>query len=179
MANCYFGANESGGHITKDFYLVGWDETDWKVIRSKDGYNAFPKNPLIDHSVFAVGNNNDFIIIKQHPHLDKALAARLGIGVNSNWNGEIKNLADTIFLKNGDKIYRVNDKYYHTNTDWTDPDSLKPYKRITNYYIIDLRYSDEGYKLYKFNNENEFNATRQALEVPADLTFTFLDRKNE
>jgi hypothetical protein len=68
LTSCYFGANESGGKITKNFHLIGWDEKDWQIVYNatdNDIYN--PEKIIIRHDVFAVGHNDDFIIAKQHP----------------------------------------------------------------------------------------------------------------
>ena len=67
LTSCYFGANESGEEIINDFYLARWDQNTW-ISYSKDSDSIFePKKIVIGHNVFAVGNNNDFIVAKQHP----------------------------------------------------------------------------------------------------------------
>lgn len=53
--------------IMKDFYLVGWDERDWIAYSTSDDSIYETEKIIIGHDVFAVGNNNDFIIVKQHP----------------------------------------------------------------------------------------------------------------
>lgn len=71
LTSCYFGANELSNKITKDFYLAKWDENTW-IAHSKDGDSIYePEKIIIGHNVFAVGNNNDFIIGKQHPCQNK------------------------------------------------------------------------------------------------------------
>lgn len=67
FTSCYFGANESGGKITSNFYLIGWDEKDWQIVHSLDSEIYKPEKIIIGHDVFAVGHNKDFIIAKQHP----------------------------------------------------------------------------------------------------------------
>ena len=67
LTSCFFGANESSKKIIKDFYLVAWDERDW-IAYSKDDSSIFDiEKIIISHDVIAVGNNDDFIIGKQHP----------------------------------------------------------------------------------------------------------------
>lgn len=67
LTSCLFGANESSKKIIKDFYLAAWDERDW-IAYSTDGNSIFENEKIIiGHDVFAVGNNDDFIIGKQHP----------------------------------------------------------------------------------------------------------------
>jgi hypothetical protein len=67
FSSCYFGANESGGHIIQDFYLIGWDERDWQIVYSANGEIYDPEKVIIRHDVFAVGHNDNFIVAKQHP----------------------------------------------------------------------------------------------------------------
>lgn len=73
LTSCYFGANESGSKIMKDFYLVGWDDRDWIAYSSEDVDIYATEKIIIGHDVFAVGNNEDFIIVKQHPCENKDL----------------------------------------------------------------------------------------------------------
>ncbi|MFT3946078.1 MAG: DUF3997 domain-containing protein [Agriterribacter sp.] len=68
LASCYFGANESGRRIANNFYLVGWDEENWKIVFSTNADNIYaPEKIIVNHDVFALGNNDNFIIAKQHP----------------------------------------------------------------------------------------------------------------
>lgn len=67
LTSCYFGSNESGKKITKNFYLIGWDENDWQIVHSLNNEINKPEKIIIKHDVFAVGHNKDFIIVKQHP----------------------------------------------------------------------------------------------------------------
>ena len=67
MTSCYFGANESGERIIRDFYLIGWDEKDWQIVYSEDNNYHDERKIIIRHDVFAVGHNDNFIIVKQHP----------------------------------------------------------------------------------------------------------------
>lgn len=67
LASCYFGANESGGHIIHNFHLIGWDERNWQIVYSRNGDIYDPEKIVIRHDVFAVGHNDNFIVAKQHP----------------------------------------------------------------------------------------------------------------
>jgi hypothetical protein len=127
LTSCYFGANESYQKIEEDFYLSCWDEH-CKIALSKEDIPSFFEGIIIDQSVFAVGHNSDFIIVKQNPN------------------------------KSNEEL-----------------DSTKIRKHSTNYFIIDIRWYDEGYKLYSFDNEKEFNKKRFILDVPNDLTYQFYD----
>jgi acetyltransferase-like isoleucine patch superfamily enzyme len=71
LTSCYFGQNESCEEIVKNFYLAKWDENTW-ISYSKDDNNIFDTEKIIiGHNVFAVGNNEDFIVGKQHPCANK------------------------------------------------------------------------------------------------------------
>jgi len=67
LTSCYFGANESESEIMKYFYLAHWDENTWIAYSKESDSILEPKKIIIGHNVFAVGNNDDFIIAKQHP----------------------------------------------------------------------------------------------------------------
>ena len=68
FTSCYFGANESGGKITNNFHLIGWDNEDWQIVYSETNNDIYnPEKIIIQHDVFAVGHNDNFIIVKQHP----------------------------------------------------------------------------------------------------------------
>jgi len=180
LTNC--GINDSYNKITKDFYFTCWDEH-CKIVLSKDDNPSFFSGVIIEQSVFALGHNSDFIIAKQHPHKDKeihdSLTKRIFSTKSYNWYYSLKNIRDTVFLTVGDSVFFEDGKWFHTKYNWTDPDSLKPYKKITNYYLIDIRRYDEGYKLYSYDNEKEFNKKRFILGVPDDLTFEFYDKTLE
>lgn len=67
FSSCYFGANEYSGKITRDFYLTAWDQQFYQVSRSKNNDVFNSENVIITNEVFGVGNNDDFIIVAQHP----------------------------------------------------------------------------------------------------------------
>ncbi|MBE0391150.1 DUF3997 domain-containing protein [Flavobacterium sp. PL002] len=71
LTSCRFGQNESCVEIEKNFYLVKWDDNSW-ISYTKDDDSIFnTENIVIGHNVFAVGNNKDFIVGKQHPCKNK------------------------------------------------------------------------------------------------------------
>ena len=71
LTGCYFGMNESWREISKGYYLMGWDDTNWKIVYNKDGKPDYFEGVVVDMTVFADGHNDDFIIAKQHPqHAD-------------------------------------------------------------------------------------------------------------
>lgn len=67
LISCYFGQNESSGEIIKNFHLASWDENTW-ISYTKNSDSIFETEKIVvGHNVFAVGNNEDFIIGMQHP----------------------------------------------------------------------------------------------------------------
>ncbi|MBK8352720.1 MAG: DUF3997 domain-containing protein [Saprospirales bacterium] len=132
--SCYFGANESAGEIIKGFYLAHWDENTW-IAHSLDGDSIYElKNIIISHNVFAVGNNDDFIVGKQHPCENK-------------------------------------------ETHFMDFDSVKPNRKITNFFIIDTR--NETYKIHQFDKEVHFDNEKKRLGIPDSLPYKFYSKELE
>jgi hypothetical protein len=134
LTSCYFGANESESEIIKGFYLAKWDENTW-IAYSKTGDSIYePEKIIIGHNVFAVGNNEDFIIGKQHP------------------------------CENNEAHF-------------IDYDSLKPNRKITNFFIIDAR--NDIYKMHSFNKEKDFENEKARLGVPHSLAYKFYAKELE
>lgn len=184
LTSCYFGYNPSSNtRITGSFWLNWFDNPiDQKIL-----YNPIDSNGgslIIEKTVFAVGANNDFIIAKQHPDKAKEIQDRLynGHARNTREDYEIMNLADTIFLLENDSLYQENGTWYHTGRDFTSlPDSLKLYRRITYFHIIEIKKNNSlrPYMLYTFDNEIEFNKKRIELNIPNELTFTNVRKEFE
>lgn len=177
LSGCYFGANDWGGPIEKEFHFTCWDEH-CKIAFSTDDAPDFFKTAAIEQSVVAMGHNSDFIIAKQHPHLDGLIYSRLfqqKHSLSGNMYYELKHPKDSIYLLQDDSIFFELGTWFHTKHSWTDPDSLRPYKKITLYHIIDLRSYDEGYRHYVFNNETDYNNKRLILAVPEELGYSYDD----
>jgi hypothetical protein len=162
--------------ITKDYYLQWvYENADQKLLQSSDeGKSGSIK---ISETVFAVGFNDKYIIAKQHPNLEEEISERLFGNYVTNGDYLIENPADTIYLAKDDSIYKQDGKYYHISNGWNPPDSLKGYKEITYYHIIDI--STRNGNNYKFDNEADFNNKREKLEIPKSLNFTIIDRELE
>ena len=185
LTSCYFGDNPNDTkNLTGNFYLTWFDsEIDQNIIYSTVE-NQTVSTPVVDLTVFAVGYNHNFIIAKQHPDKSKEIQDRLFDPHTRNLKEdyEIKNLDDTIYLGNDHKIYRENEKWFHSNHDFTSlPDSLKPYRRITYYHIIDAKKSNGQipYTIYTFENKKSYNEKRRELGVPENLVFTLINKKLE
>ena len=134
LTSCYFGQNESSGEIIKNFHLARWDENTW-ISYTEDNDSIFEDEKIVvGHNVFAIGNNENFIIGKQHPCENK-------------------------------------------NKHFIDYDSLKPNRKVINYFIIDNR--NNTYRLYNFSNEKDFNIEKTRLGIPKSLPYQFYDENLE
>ena len=177
LTGCFWGDEPTSNRkLTKDFWLNWWsDSTDQHILLSTtdDGNGG---SFVIKQTVFAVGFNDNFIIAKQHPDKEEEVSESLFRDQNSKGDFEIKNLADTLYLSKDDRIYQDSGKWYHISNGWNPPDSLKPYKKITYFHIVDIRHYNrkdwKSYKVYTVDNEADFIKKRHELEVPDELTFT-------
>lgn len=162
--------------VTNDYYL-NWvyDNSDQILLRSSDDGKS--GSIEISETVFAVGFNDNYIIAKQHPNLEKEISERLFGNFAANGDYLLENPSDTIYLAKDDGIYEQDGKWYHISNGWNPPDSLKPYKKTTYYHIIDIR-TKNGEK-YKLNNESEFWAKRESLGIPKSLDFSIIDKDLE
>ena len=185
VTSCYFGDNPSDTkNLTGNFYL-SWFESqiDQNIIYST-AKNQTVGIPVVKKTVFAVGYNENFIIAKQHPDKSIEIIERLYDvhARNSKEDYQVKKLSDTIYLLEGDTLYKENSKWFHTGRDFTSlPDSLKLYKSITYYHIIETKKSNAQnlYKIHTFETEKEFNDKRLELGVPQNLTFTITNKNLE
>jgi hypothetical protein len=169
LAEKKYPANQN--NFTRDFYLICLNSINLQITHGIGNTEV----GVIGPTVFALGWNDDFIIVKQHPDLHSKVHSRLFSSVNNRGHYEIKDMSDTIFLLKDDSIYNEYGLWYHVKNDWTSPDSLKPYKGITYYHIIDIRkkmYVEGQYGIYTFDNARNFNLKRFVLSVPKDLDFT-------
>ncbi|WP_089660941.1 hypothetical protein [Christiangramia echinicola] len=160
--------------ITKDYYLVWvYDKSDQKVLKTtNEGKSGIVQIP---ETVFAVGFNENYIIAKRHPNLEEKISQNLFDSINEHGDYLIKNPSDTVYLSKDDKIYQENGKWYHTSNGWNPPDSLKPYKKITFYHIIDIK-SKNG-SSHVFLNESDYLKKRKELGIPKELNFTIIDKE--
>lgn len=160
--------------ITKDYYLVWvYDKSNQKVLKSSnEGKSGIVKIP---ETVFAIGFNENYIIAKRHPNLEDKISQSLFNIDNDQGDYLITNPADTVYLSKDDEIYQKNGKWYHISNGWNPPDSLKPYKEITFYHIIDIK-SEIGAS-HVFLNESDYLKKRKELGIPKDLNFTVIDEE--
>lgn len=159
--------------ITKDYYLRWvYEKSEQIIIKSSDGGKQ--GSQIVAETVFAVGFNDDYIIAKQHPNLEKEINQRLFGKRGANGDYKLTNPSDTIFLWKGDKYYEKDGDWFHKSNGWDPPDSLKPYKNETIYHIIQIIETNKN--KYKFEIESQFLAKRKELGIPDDLSFTIIDK---
>ena len=178
IAGCFWDEARENKKLVKDFWLNWWaQEDDLHILNSFD-IDGNGGIPVIKRTVFAVGFDSNFIIAKQHPDKEEEVQDRLFNYDTIEGAYLLENSYDTVWLSGEDSIYKKNGKWYHISNGWSPPDSLRPYKRITFYHIIDIRHYQlcvwDSYKVYTFNTEKEFNAKRQELGVPRNLVFSIL-----
>ena len=177
LSGCFWG-DEAHEYkkLTKDFWLNWWAEENNKYLllsTEKDGNGGLI---LVKETVFAVGYDDNFIIAKQHPNRQEEIQKRLFNYDTTEKSYLLTDPNDTMYVSGkDDSIYKKNGKYYHISNGWNPPDSLKPYKKETNYFIIDIRkyirHQPNSYVTYEFKNENDFLKKRKELKISEKLTF--------
>ena len=176
FTSCMWDDPITAKKITKDYYLQWvYEKSDQIILKSSDkGKSGVIKIP---ETVFAVGFNENFIIAKQHPNLEEEISKRLFGQRGENGDYLLTNPNDTIYLWEEDRFYEENGKWYHISNGWNPPDSLKPYKKKTNYHIIDIK-NKNGEK-FVFDNETDFLNKRKELGISENLNFTIIDKELE
>lgn len=177
LTGCFWGDEPTSYRkLTKDFWLNWWaDSTDQHILLSTSD-NGNGGSFVVKQTVFAVGYNDNFIIAKQHPDKEEEIQARLFNRDSIEGTYLLSDPADTIWLSSEDSIYQKNNKWFHISNGWNPPDSLKPYRALTYFHIIDIRNYErkiwDSYKVYTFDNEREYIKKRNELGVPDNLKFT-------
>lgn len=193
LTGCYFGDNPEG-HTTylpnqegEKKFLPGncslyWlDDFENQQIVHGGLPGRYGSEIIIDRSVYAIGYDSIYIIAKQHPYIADSIENSIyGEDENTKGHHEIKKLKDTIYLQKEDSIYQENGKWYHNGESYEIPDSLKPDKRISYFYIIDTKRPNPNmhtfYTLYTFDNEESFNKKRLEIGVPKNLSFQTIEK---
>ncbi len=166
-------------HLTKDYNLCWWGDKKSMGVFQNSEPDKYGGAPVVEETVIALNFNDQFIIVKQHPNKEREVSDRLFNYKDSLTQDFILiDPADSIYLDD-DSIYQKNGKYYHISNGWNPPDSLYPYTKITNYYIIDIRGAD--YQSYLYTNIDSFEVKRKALGIDSMLIFkdaaTFFETK--
>ncbi len=170
----------SAKHLTGPFYLTWSTEPKEQVIMESFDNSGTNGTIAIKPTVFAVGYNDSFIIVKHHPDKEEEIRLRLFKETNQRGHYLLQDPNDTLYLSQADSVYQENGKWYHISNGWNPSDTLKPYRAETLYSIIDIRnYSLQTWhsrdKVFTFKNPADFNKRRQELGVSKDLIFSIID----
>ena len=191
LTGCFWGDDPHSEHkLTKDFFL-NWHgkPSHQEIILSNDGSET-NGTIVIKEGVFAVGYDDNFIIVKQHPNKEAEISDRLFGKYDRAANAYLLIYpADSIYTSDEDSIFYRNGRWYHISNGWNPPDSLNPYRRKTFYHIIDIRnykrktwfgvnifnQHEDTYEIYTCENKNDFIKMRKKLGVPNALSFSIID----
>jgi|GEM_PF-1584561 len=176
---CLFGEDANlERRLIKGFALSWYIDPREQVLHLKTSSNGGGTG-IVDATVFAAGWNDDFIIAMHHPDLADPIEARLFHRDTVSGDYKLLDPTDSVYLWGGDSLYQRDDSWYHVSNGSTIPDSLHPYRGITNYFVIDLREFREGerdgYEVHQAVGDEAFHSLRSTLGVPEDLQFTFID----
>jgi hypothetical protein len=185
LTACFWDEPIEVTHLTKDFNLAWWYDSRHQNLFLNTNHNEYGGVAIIPETVYALGYNDNFIIAKQYPNLQKALQKRLFAEGEEGEGFRILNPADTIYLSKEDRIYQKNGEWYHTSNGWNPPPHLFPYKDSTYFYIVDIR-SYENIKawdikenIYRLDDQEAFRNKRAELGVSTDLEFTIFNEELE
>jgi hypothetical protein len=163
-------------HLTKDFNLGWWAERKYQSLFQNSNHKEYGGSTIISETVFAVGYDKKFIIAKQHPNNADTISWN-NINEHETWDLETIP-SDT--LANNHSYVKVNGKWKGISNGRSSHNELFPDKKITYYYILDIRnYGNEAYSinnnLYKLLTEEDFNRKRKELGVDENLDFSIIE----
>ncbi len=174
LVSCSLDKPKVVRHLTKDFNLGWWSEPRYQALFLKTDPDEYGGTKIIAETVYAIGYDEEFIIVKQHPNKLEEVKKRLfNTKTGDGWL--IETLQDTVYL---DKmLVHFSEGKWVFNGEESDLNNLFPYKDETFYYIVDIRdyqyrFWSDAKNIYKLNNEEEFVNKRKDLSVSEDLVFT-------
>ena len=179
LTGCYLFGDDANLErpLTRGFALSWYVDPRDQVLLLKLSSNG--GIGIVDATVVAAGWNDDFIIAMQHPDLADSIEARLFHRDTVSGDYKLLDPTDSVYLWEGDSLYQRDGSWYHISNGSAIPDSLHPYRGITNYFVIDLREFREGerdgYEVHQAVGDEAFHSLRSTLGVPEDLQFTFID----
>jgi hypothetical protein len=167
------GADETNTkQLVKGYNIGWWGEPRNQTLFQGTGGKQYGGVAIIPETVFAVGYNDDFIIAKQHPNNDDTISWN---NINEHETWELDSIpSDT--LSNQHSYVKINGKWHGISNGRNRHDELYPDKKVTNYYIIDIRTKEN---IYKFISEDAYNLKRKELGIPNDLIFSIVDKELE
>ena len=180
LTGCFWDETINTRNLVKDFNLSWWSEPRYQSLFENKNKKEYGGGLIIPESVFAVGFDNNFIIVKQHPNNDDTISWN-NIKEHETWKLD-HFPSDT--LSDQHSYIKINGEWQGISNGRSTHEDLFPDKKITYYYIVDIRdYDDQKWRstenVYKFETENAFNQKRNELKVPDNLSFTIVDKDLE
>ena len=179
LSGCYLFGDDARLErpLTKGFVLSWYIDPREQILLLKTSLNG--GIVIVEETVVAAGWNDDFILAMQHPNLADTISARLFHRDSITGDFELIDAADSVYLWSGDSIYERDGRWYHISNGSAIPDSLRPYRGITNYFVIDIRNFIEGerdgYEVHRVVGDSAFLSLRSTLGVPEDIRFVLVD----
>lgn len=180
LIGCFGDEPTNTRHLVKDFNLGWWAEPRYQSLFENSDKNKYGGGVIIPETVFAVGYDDNFIIAKQHPNNDDTISWN---NINEHETWKLDSIpSDTL----GDQrsYVKINGEWHGISNGRNLHQDLFPDKKITYYYIVDIRnYDSRNWSskdnVHKVNTEREFEQKRKELGVSDKLTFTIIDKDLE
>lgn len=188
-------------HLTGNIYYYKWgDKPSGRAITDGKCVCGVDVGGLIIGGIFAVGYDDDFVIVKSHPSLSQEIINNLTGDKNPRGDYSILDLKDTVYLikkkdstlppdnsEGKDSIYEEGDKWYHKNKQFEDvPSDLKGEVNLqtTFYYIYKIRKDYNGFdtnpnRLHIYKTMDDYLNARKSLGINEKLGFTIIDKQIE
>jgi len=180
LSGCILDEPTHTTYLIKDFQLAWWSEPRTQALFQTSNKSEYGGKELIAETVFAVGFDANFIIAKQHPNNDDTIAWN-NIHEHETW--KLDSIpSDTL---GGQRSYvKIDGEWHGISNGRNIHHNLYPDKKITYYYILDIRHYDKdkwrsSKHLHRFETELEFDRKRQELGVPSAMIFTIVDKELE
>lgn len=177
---CLFDNPIHNQHLVKDFNLSWWSEPWQQSLYKNTDHNEYGGVEIIPETVFAIGYNENFIIAKQHPNNDDTISWN-NIHEHETW--QLDSLpSDT--LGEQSNYVKIEGQWHGISNGRNTRNDLFPDKKITNYYILDIReYPNPKWRakeqLYQLQNEAQFQRKRKELGLASDLDFSIIEKELE
>lgn len=186
FSGCFWDRNPHGARpLGKDFRLSWSTDTVFQsILLCDEGENGDGGLVIVHDQVYEALGNGQYIIAKQHPDLEYETAMRLYGDTNARGDYELGRLADTLYLRPQDSLYRENGRWYWRPAGpWYPPEglSLGIDTALTYYYIIDIRdygrpgsmvwYNRKAEYIHVFENATDYLQGRRRLGLPDSLDF--------
>lgn len=177
LASCFGDEQINTKHLIKDFNLSWWTEPKYQALFQNPNNKEYGGAVIIPETVFAIGYDENFILAMQHPNNDDTISWN-NIHEYETW--ELDSIpSDTL----GDQhnYVKLNGKWHGISNGRDVHHDLFPDKKVTFYYIVDIRNYERGNwsrktNVYKFDTETTFLQKKKELNIPGNLTFTIINK---